>query len=98
LPIRRHVSRRYFVGARFIKSFDRNLAEVDSGADTRSHEFAVDLQRMKYAAAHGPTTNHSKIYLLHRGGRACRDSMRWTIQFCEDPRSKRAKIQRRSKV
>ena len=66
LPVGGHQGTGNFVGARFVKRLHRHLADGDLDADARSHEPAVELERVKHAAAHGAAANHSQVHLLHR--------------------------------
>ena len=89
LPVRRHGGLGNRVRPRLVEGLHGDFADVDLHADARSHEVAVELERVKHAAAHGAAADHSQIHLLHSIGRrkACRDSGPGTMNFCPRARS-----------
>src|ERR1019366_7997765 len=66
LPVRGHAGLRNLVRTRLVEGFHSHLADVDPHADAGCHEAAVELEGVKYAAAHGPTADQSQIHLLHK--------------------------------
>ena len=72
LPIERHQRFWDFVRTRFIKGFDGDSAESHFDAEARLHERAIGLERVKNAAAHRATANHSDIDFSHEAQRVPR--------------------------
>src|SRR5579864_6613874 len=81
LPIEGHQGGGDDIGPGLVEGFHSDPGQPDLHADPRSHEPTVTLQGMKHAAAHGAAANHSKVYLLHIGRRACRELPPSTIHF-----------------
>jgi len=66
LPVQRHERTRDLIRSRFIERLHGDLADGDFDADARGHEAAVELERVKHAAAHGAAANHAKVDLSHK--------------------------------
>src|ERR1039457_3396873 len=87
LPVGRHERTRNRVRSRLVEGLHGDLADVDLDADARGHEAAVELERVKHAAAHGAAANHAKVYLLHRNKKF---AAKWSRgQFNFEPRNTR---------
>ena len=69
LPVGGHAATRNRVRTRFVERLHGDLADVDLYADARGHEAAIELERVKHAAAHRAAADHSEIYLLHRSAK-----------------------------
>src|SRR5207249_3224087 len=68
LPVGGHTGGRDFVWAGFIEGLDSDFAHIDYDADARSHEAAVELERVENAATHRAAANHAEVDLLHVKG------------------------------
>ena len=81
LPVGRHERTRDRIRPRFVERLHGDLADGDFHADARGHEAAVELERVKHAAAHGAAANHAKVDLLHRNHKFAVKMEQGTIQF-----------------
>ena len=88
LPVGGHQRTRNRIRPRFVERLHRDFADGDFDADARSHEAAVELERVKHAAAHGAAANHSEVHLLHRSAQI---AAKWSRgQFNFEPRKTRS--------
>ena len=81
LPVQRHERTWDLIRPRFVERLHGDLADGDFHADARGHEAAVELERVKHAAAHGAAANHAKIHLLHRGAKLAAKPGRGQFNF-----------------